>query len=321
MTPATSPFGFHIDTEEQAVLPIRRASRVANEMHLSGMGLVNRALPRQFDRSIVLLVIMRVCAPDWTRGGYLHRANGITRFVSVNNIAASLHRPFETVRRHVQALKDAGICVSHSSGLALNPDPSVGLDLLWLYAEYHDLLLKFTEDFGAAGMLPPPVPTRAPGLRLTAIETALDIALMPFERFGTVFADWAQMRVWGCIGALNVRRVMLDPNLDERYSVVSTPNELRRPVPLRSVARTLDMPYATVWRHAHALKAREMLTETSMGWAVLSNQLREDMMESQVRAATLYYMRRLGALTKLGLDPANLDGDYVHGRPTLMPEL
>jgi biotin operon repressor len=288
-------------------------------MHLSGMMLVDAALPQDFDRSIVLLVVMRVCAPDWTAGGRLCRPASPTRFTSVNAIALSLQRSPETIRRHVQALLNNGICVRGAGGIALNPDPAVRPDLLSLYTAYHDLLVGFVEDLAALGVLPPSDRAPAETLLAAIVQTTLDIALIPFEQFGPIFDDWASMRVWACIGALNVRHIMLDPVLNARYAVASTPNALRQPVLLRTVQRTLGMPYATVWRHCRALEAQGLVVQVEQGWLIGVAQLRDDAMEEQVVAAVLYYLRRVGGLIAAGFDPARVTQSYLAARPPLAP--
>jgi hypothetical protein len=300
-------------------LPYRAISRLSNEMHLSGMVLVDVALPQDFDRSIVLLTVMRVCAPDWMAGGVLGRPARPTRFTSANAIALSLQRSPETIRRHVHALVSDGVCVRGPGGIALNPDPAVRPDLLRLYIAYHDLLVGFVEDLAGLDLLSSPVRGADDTLLAAIIATTLDIALIPFEQFGRIFTDWASMRVWACIGALNVRHIMLDPVLSARYAVASTPNALRHPVPLRTVQRTLGMPYATAWRHCRALAAQGLVTQVEQGWLIGVAQLRDDAMEEQVVAAVLYYLRRIGALVAAGLDPAHAAQCYIAERPPLAP--
>ncbi len=300
-------------------LPCRRVSRLSNEMHLSGMILVGEAMPQDFDRSIVLLVVMRVCAPDWTAGDTVRRPARPTRFTSTNAIATSLGRSAETIRRHVHALVDDGICVRGPGGVALNADPAVRPDLLRLYTAYNDLLVGFVEDIAALGLLPPPARDPDGNLRATILQTSLDVALIPFEQFGHLLADWTSMRVWSCIGALNVRHIMLDPVLSARYAIASTPDGMRRPVPLRAVERTLGIPYATAWRHCHLLEARGLVSQTGQGWMVRVAQLRDDAMEETVVTAVLYYLRRMTILTAAGLDPARAARHYIAGRPPLAP--
>ena len=304
---------------DTASIPYRRISRHSNEMHLSGMILVDAAMPQDFDRSIVLLVVMRVCAPDWTEGGVLRRPERPGRFTSANGIASSLGRSPETIRRHVHALVDHGICVRGTGGIALNPDPAVMPDLLRLYAAYHDLLIGFIADIAAIDLLAPPTLDPDHGLLAAIVQTTLDIALIPFEQFGHLFADWTSMRVWSCIGALNVRHIMLDPILSERYAVASTPDGLRRPVSLRAVERTLGIPYATAWRHCRLLEARGLVSQTEEGWLVRVAQLRDDAMEESVVAAVHYYLRRIVMLVGLGFDPARAAARYVTGPVTLAP--
>lgn len=301
-------------------LPFRLISRISNEMHLSGMILVGQALPYNFDRSIVILVLMRVCQPDWTGTGTLRRPARLTRFASANSIATSLGRSPETIRRHVHALVDSGVCMRGDEGVALSPDQTVSPDLLRLYADYHDLMVGFAADL-AAWAPSPAAPRASTDTPLPAIvATALDIALIPFERFGHLLTDWTSLRVWGCIGALNVRHIMLDPVLTQRYAVASTPNGLRRPVSLRTVERTLDIPYATAWRHCRVLEAQDVLSQLEDGWLVRVEQLRDAAMEAAVVATVHYYLRRIAALVGHGFDPARADLAYLHGRVPLAPE-
>ena len=68
-----------------------------------------RLFPGDLHRAIIFILIARMSCRNWTEGNSIAAPACATAF-SVNALAASLSRPFETVRRHVIGMIDDGVC-------------------------------------------------------------------------------------------------------------------------------------------------------------------------------------------------------------------
>ncbi len=238
--------------------------------------------------------------------------------MSVNSIAASLTRPFETIRRHVQWLGEEGFVRRLPEGVAL---ASAGprRDMLTDYVRgRHDSFLRFIADLvSAEDMLPGPLPSEArPVPPIRVLTAALDLDLVPFEANRALLANLEQTTVYSAIAMAGTQAVQADPILSARYRFHRTPDELRQPVSLRFVAERFNMAYATVWRHAHKLMADGLVTRMgNRGWAVCMNDLHQ---EELYRASEDYFRYLRHVLRKLiaeGFDP--YDQSVFSPRPAI----
>ncbi|RYD45928.1 MAG: hypothetical protein EOP60_19880, partial [Sphingomonadales bacterium] len=77
------------------------------------------------------------------------------RLVSINALAASLGRPFETVRRHATALIDQGILMRSPGGLSVSFQAIAEPHVAGMIDHSHDLLVRLIEDARNAGLTLP----------------------------------------------------------------------------------------------------------------------------------------------------------------------
>ncbi|MFS0771635.1 hypothetical protein [Sphingomonas sp. 1P08PE] len=304
----------------QPSLPYRLVSRLTSEMHLQATLAIVALMPADYDRAVILLTLMRRSAPDWSGTGTIAPPARPTRFGSINALATSLGRPYESVRRHVRALVAAGLCVETAAGVAISPDPATAQRFCDTYVRLHDIYLRLVQDLAAAGVIDRgegdgsgPVSDAVP--LDTIVATAIDAMLVPFELFAA-FGTWQAMPVWLVVTVACVRPITTDPALAACYAFASTPDALRQPISTRAVMRTLGFSYGTVWRHCTALEARDMLVRTPGGWIVGMGQLRDPQIEARVVDSIHYYCRRAAALVGAGLYAAG--PPYIGGRPPLV---
>ena len=300
-------------------LPHLRLSRWTGEIYLAMGQSVARHLTIRHDPGVVVLLLARLSAPDWSAQGRIARPPAATRVGSINALARSLGRPFETVRRHVHALARDGLVSIDPRGVSISTAAAAAPRVIAFYTEAHDLLIRLVEEFDAiGGVLPAPRAAPARPLVPAVLATALDIALLPFETWRDTLGGWRAMTIWGAIAAANVRHITVDPALSARFAHDYVADAERVPAVLAVIARTLGLPYATAWRHAAALEQRGLVRQVEGGWLVGEAQYRRPSIARDGGITTAYGLRRVTELVAAGLNPADTAALYLGDRPSLV---
>lgn len=194
-------------------------------------------------------------APDLQQaygGAEISAPDDLRRPVSVNAVAQSLNLPFETVRRRVRKLAQAGLCVVGPQGVVVpNSLTTSAADVAAQRGRY-DRAGRFYRTLKALGALPP----------LTA-EAAAPPPPQPLVKA----ANWALSEyvlracadLIGLTGAVVTSRVLLElAVLGARALPTETllaEGVLGRPVRASTLAASLKLPRETVRRHLAALEA------------------------------------------------------------------
>jgi hypothetical protein len=296
--------------------PFRQIARLAHELHFNGLRNLNQISPRRYDRGAVLMLIARCCLLDWTRGETLGPPVEPTIFASINSLAASLGRPYETVRSHAHALVEEGMSISDPKGVALSAAPDAARRIVDYLAATHDVFLRFSEDISRWIDLPVRAGVRRPGSAVV-LKPALDVQLAPFEMLRTAFADRTAQMVWAFVAGGCVRHITVDPVLSARYAEDLPPDEERRPVTLAALEAIAGLPYSTIWRHVRRLEAENLLIRKDKGWIAGAEILQAPGVEQVTRAAATYYCRRVAELAYAGFDVRSAEGAYLRERPAL----
>jgi hypothetical protein len=274
-----------------------------------------------FDRGIFFLAILRASGDalaDWPDAP----RNGATGGgISINALSQSLHRPFETVRRHVNALIDAGLCARTSSGVvvpaSLREDQDVGALLVHL----HDSLVWLVDEFHAFDM---PLPhTAAIGHAYRAditLAASIDLALGAFDNVGLFVMDWLELAIVGAVLVASVRRITLDSELARRYSETATfvPLERREPVSAAAIARALTIPYSTVRRQILVTVAAGKLIERGRGVVLSDDMLAGPGAAIMGATATIRTAALFGRLVPGGFPFHDPKSAYAAGPPALV---
>lgn len=231
----------------------RQLGRLLAEVTLSTMIEARRRMNSQLGNllsleDIVMLLILLRDHPRlrrWTASG--ERAGGGP---SINGLAESLHRPFETMRRHVHALADAGILSASSDGVRMTPAFEASSTATSLIACLHDGALRFLEDLDTCGLDEPILADGTPYQPDGVAALGIELCLIPFEVAQPAFDNWAEMTIVQAIAAIGIRPVTEDIALSHRYAAEDTPPpvEIRTPVQPAEIARALDIPVSTVHR-------------------------------------------------------------------------
>ncbi len=260
------------------------------------------------------MLIARCCLLDWVHGEVLKSPARPTIFASVNSLAASLGRSYETVRGQVQALIEEGLCVTDPRGVTLSAAPDASPRIIDFFAATHDVFLRFSRDI--ARWVDLPVRTGGDGARLARVlKPALDVQLAPFEILRTVFADWTTQMVFAVVAGACVRHITINPVLSAKYADDLPPDEVRRPVTVATLQTVTGLPYSTLSRHVRRLQADDRLVRKDKGWIVGADYLQAPGIQQGTRAAAAFYCRRVSEALS-GLEGSG--ETYLRARPALV---
>jgi hypothetical protein len=194
---------------------------------------------------------------------------GLLRPVSVNAVSQSLGLPYETTRGRVSALMRLGLCQRTRGGLVAPLDilagPAFRQTAAVVYAAFLDAVRGMDAlglDLGAApASAAPDIASRPPPPADLVLRVLMDFQIRVLETFVPTYGDVVRGYVWGGVLQANIRHLLTAHQLAWRYSTQDNPppDDQRRPVSIRAVAKVLELPYETTRRHVAALAAEGRL--------------------------------------------------------------
>lgn len=299
----------------------RIATRVIMEMQVDGVATLTRAFNGNFDRALIFFALLREsreirrCAT-----GTVMAEGSRCPGMSVNALAASLARPFETIRRHVNTLIEAGLCIRHGQHVSVAPDATKRHEIAVAVRRLHDIMVRLVEDM-ASFDLPLPA-TRAHGAHdaQATIAAAIDMLLTAIEFHGPQHPDWIEVITYGAVMAANARPYSYDPVLANIYSESDTvpPEGLRLPIATAALARALHLPYSTIGRHIVQMIADGRLVRRDGGVMIATNWMQTP---SQIAGARIMAERTAQIFARLAAGGFAFDipgALYLDGRPALV---
>jgi hypothetical protein len=294
---------------QNAVKQSRLISRFIAEIQLAAMIQFNAVLEAyggisvSLDRTMVLIVILRADLP-WHCDMSQTAASGArpVRGISINAIAASMGRPFETMRRHANALIAAGICTRSKRGVVLSPDFATSPQLIGAIRYVHDLMVQLIDYLHAHGVALPQARTDVPYRPQETIAATLDLSLASVEYLDPYFEDWLGMVIVNAVMAANAHPISRDPILAKRYGEIDTvpPESLRHPITGTQLAKALRLPYSTVQRQVKRAIVCGQLKRVEGGIMVTESQLNAAAVRIVGPAAAIRAGRVFGRLVSGG---------------------
>jgi predicted transcriptional regulator len=223
------------------------------------------------------------------------------RPVSTNAIAGSLGLPFETARRRIRRLVDAGVCAASRDGVIVPASFLVSPAYLQSVLTGHERLRAFYFECKAAGLaagLPPPnyglegsVPVRA------AARLLSDYVLRASEGL---------MREAGAVVSVLAFVALLAAAL--------AADEAPAPQTLRALARRLRLPDETVRRHVAQLVDAGLCARTPRGLAMPPEALARPGLRQLFEDNAIHVHRLLAGLAERGVILAWETGGALDGR-------
>ncbi|MEY2883319.1 MAG: hypothetical protein RL490_1043 [Pseudomonadota bacterium] len=302
-------------------IPLPQIARLAAELNLSVIRSNSHFYGRKAMHGIIALFLSRMCLADWCVGDGIAPPDRVTRFASVNQLAASLDLPLETTRRNVVEMVGLGHLVRLDDGLALPVAPPAAARTVAYLSALHDLYVRLIDDIARTGNFGfAPTGNRVPLVR-DVLERALDIFLMPFDAWGGIDSNLAAKYLWVAVNCANIRHLTIDAELSNRHAFEPPDDSERRAVSVRSAAAAIEMSYATAWRQVPVLTALQLLTVGRHGLIVSRASLASETVRRRRQQSVGYLLRRTDELCRSGLDPARASERYITGRPPLVPFL
>ena len=274
-----------------------------------------------FDRGIFFLAVLR--ASSQTMAGWPNARpvdDASEGGISINALSQSMRRPFETVRRHVNALIRAGLCDRSPGGVVVAPRLREDPDVAALMVHLHDSMVWVTGEFHNYGL---PLPRAAAGVPYRpeiTLAASIDLSLAAFENVGLFINDWLELAVVAAVLMASARPITLDPELARRYADLDTPPPVERRVAVSTAAisRALDIPYSTVRRQVMAAVESGKLTEHG-GGVIISDMLIGGPAAATVGAAAVTRTASLlGRMVSGGFPFDDPVSAYLSGPPPLV---
>lgn len=303
--------------DEDAAPPIRLVTRFLAEMQTSIVAAGIRAFDGDLDRFVIYTLIVRQGMRSWEAGPDAQGAAAIP----VNSLAASLSRPFETVRRHVIALAEAGLCQRTPAGVVADAAAQDRPESRELMAIAHDSLVRLIDDLQRFGVALPDARGTGAYDPAAGLQAAADMMLAVVDTNRVAHREWLNLVVFSTILCANSRGYAHDPQLALLYRDHrrTAPDTIRRPVRTSVVARTLGIAESTARRHVAGLLRSGTVQQVRAG--LLAN---EQWMNTPpavaISTASFHNIRRiLNWLAARGFPFDAPATAYLRGRPDPAP--
>lgn len=249
-------------------------------------------------RALVFAATARACGPFATSSSRTGRP------VSVNALAASLRRPFETTRRNANALIAAGLLDRAENGLHVPLQAIADPRVARFSDRCHDLLTRLVEDARASNLA---LPAARPDLTYDprgGVGIAFDLLLAGFESRDGDDRNLVRIALLTAVEWANARA---DRQLGG--------NGAHAPARTSAIARVLGLPYATAARNIDALVSQGALQRTSEGLVIPQERLLGPSAMDARLALANRARQLLGRLAHTGFPMHQPVTGYILGRP------
>lgn len=271
--------------------------------------------PVPLNRAAYFLLVLRCDRSFHTTGSGRSGGDGI----SVSAIAASFQQPFETARRHANALIEDGLCERRGLRIRIRRQMFESPHFQHLLADLHDIMTRMIDQLRADGVPLPEERERPSYNPLATVAAAIDLTLAAYEYGAPHYASWLQMRVISAIFCANSRRITIDSGLTHQFAYCQTipPDDLLVPVSSVAVARALNLSVATARRQIRSAIDDSLLKRVGDG--VIRTRTLLDMIGFDLcEAASQRALKTIERLAPEGFrfgDPAS---HYLSTRPMLV---
>ena len=302
LTPDSAAFPEGDSLAETPVAQVRPATRLLSELQTSLLAQRVCVFGGRIDRFMIYTLAARVTGLSDSEAAAMIPT-------SAHALAASLGRPYETIRRHVNALIDDGLCVRHGNRIHVTPEglrrPRIAHLLRWA----HDCFVRFIEDLGPAGAR---LPASRDGIRYeltTGLRTAIDILLAVIQTNREQHASLIDLALFSTVVAANCRPHPLTEAL--------TPAD--NPIHALTIARMIGLTPATANRRLSRMAQTGQLVRSRSGFRVNGTWLALPSSQAVSDASLQNIRRLLGGLAAQGFTFNVPARPYLPARPPFTP--
>lgn len=181
----------------------------------------------------------------------------------VRDLSRELNLPYETVRRHVRDLEQGGVCLVEHGALTIPHAMQGSARAKRLLRKTYVNAVRLLADLTRIGAVTFPAESRRapPSGHLTEQQMVVAVAAMGFVLAGVRLmrdfwgGDLVKGLVFTAIWTANVKHVT---NTSRATTSSLLPDDLRQPVSVLAISRSLRLPYETVRRHADTLVREDL---------------------------------------------------------------
>jgi predicted transcriptional regulator len=267
--------------EQPAPLDVQRAAlRVTSDFFLRITSLLSGLMDRDLIRGLIWLGIVEANVRRVNLDPELSEAfassetpltDDLREPVSVYALAQTLRLPYETTRRYVQKLIDAGQAVRVERGVIVPQEAMEAPPVRLAAVQFHASLRRFMEILVRIGAYPEllgPAPAGhcphlsqarngAPSNFLRRMARSTNSFYLRTAEVLADAADGDLVRGIVFLGVIqaNIQTLNSDLDLSLQYGGVENipPDDIRRPISVYALAQSLDLPYETTRRYVQKM--------------------------------------------------------------------
>ncbi len=298
-------------TRDAPISHLRVAARLANGFALDLVKLGGYG--RDIVDGLLIGAISQANVAQITRSSELQRRyatldavppDELRRPVSINAVATSLRIPFETARRRIQQLTDAGIVVATPRGVIIPEAPMNSPAYRMRSDASYDLVRGLYRRLTAIGMFsdlpraPSPFAQGERPVRLV-IRLSTDYLMRLAEPVTQHVGDIVSGIILMGVIRANTEDLPDDEGADATPG--PWPDHMRRPIRPAALAARLDIPQETVRRHLNRLVETDRLERLPDGYVAPARVLSRPQFTAYVMANQVHVQRLFHGLAELGV--------------------
>ncbi len=293
----------------------RQVVRLCGVHTLATMRIATDAIDQDLISTMMFMTISRdnvrdVTIQSQTSGAYAGLdeipPDHLRRPVTVYALAKELGLPYETARRHANKLVAAGLAERAEEGLVI-PAEVYGREGMLRSVELNwQETLRFMQALAAYGVRAEPAAgAAAADVRRQVLRVSVEFLLESLAMLMSgMDVDFLGALICIAITRGNTQHLTEDPSVPYAGLAEVPPDDLRRPVSVYHLAKSLRLPYETTRRHVGQLEAATYLERAPGGGLIVPMRvLAMPSLMSGVETNWQATMGYLTALAQLGVTP------------------
>ena len=296
----------------------RLFSRLTQEFNAGTLSTGARFFDGNIDRYVVFATVLRCSGPLAALAvGQENPFETGSKRISVSAVAASTYRPFETIRRHVNALIADGMVERDAGGLMVPARVLHEPSILAMLNGQHDWLVRLAEDAHALGFAIADTDRKIPYSHWHGIVATLDMALTALEFHAGRHTSWTELCLTLLTSVGNIHDFFHNPKHAQSYLHYHdlAPRHFRRPVTVRALTNALGISYSTALRHIGGMQKAGIVKRERGGLVITDGYIIAPRVIDGMMASAHRKMKILARLGALGFPFQRPTDAYVDGRP------